>query len=310
MTRINENPESMLEFLDNYIINLENRKVNIGNEIKVELAPSLFSKLGYYLEPGTMNIISAASGKGKTCLAFNIATDLAEYSNKKVLYFSLENMDMQQMERYVKTKGNFDNIHLRQGNLDFRETEELIRIRRELEVFGHNFILNTSTYEIDKIREVVLKHKPDVVFVDQASFVSAGGDNDTQRMTNVSKTIKKLAREINIPFILVCQLNREAYKDDVVPKDYMIAGSIEVARDSDSLILLYELKKYDPDFLRDVMTEQEYYDLTLLQGYKISIFILEKSRQTATADIVLLWDGPRFKMFEYGKLPKSDFQAA
>jgi replicative DNA helicase len=219
--------------------------------------PTGFAKLDKYttgIHP-LYYIIAARPSVGKTMLMMNIAEHFAIAQKKPVAIFSLEMSIEELTERLYSSVTRINSMSIRTGNLNNAECNRILNAINEIDASGM-IIDDTTGLDIAELRRrarrFVHKHGAAAIFVDYLGLIESSSrralDNDTVRVSIVSAGLKNLQRELKVPVIACCQLNRDKEKrgDDARPKlsDLRQSGSIE--QDADVVLLLHR-KLHDED---------------------------------------------------------------
>ena len=204
-------------------------------------------------------IIAARPGMGKTGFALNIAYNIAYNHDlekqKTVLYFSLEMSKDQLVDRILSMHTAIDNWNLRTGRLKSSDFEKVGRAQEELSQ-AELFIDDTPGLNIAEIRtksrRLNHKQKISLIIVDYLQLMRGTqnnyGDNRVQEVAEISRGLKLLAKELDIPIIALSQLSRQTEtreKKHPVLADLRESGSIE--QDADVVAFLYREEYYNPD---------------------------------------------------------------
>ena len=223
---------------------------------------------GYYelddllcgLQKGEMTIIAARPSMGKTSLAVNIAEHIGADNNTPIVIFSLEMGKLQLVERILCSRGHIDSQKVRRGTLDTQEAMDLTQVASELSdkpIFIDDTPGLTPLEILGKCRRLKAQHDIQAVFIDYLQLMSLGGrvESRQQEVSTMSRLLKSLARELDIPVVVLSQLNRAAEgREGHRPRmsDLRDSGSIE--QDADVIILLHRESYYhrgDPDYDHD-----------------------------------------------------------
>jgi replicative DNA helicase len=250
-----------------------------------------FDKMTTGLHGGEMIVIAARPSVGKTSLAMNIAEHVAVQLKQPVGVFSLEMTSASLVLRMLCSLARVNLRNIREGFLAERDFPKLTRAAGALAV-APMYIDDTSGLSIlqmrAKARRMHQQYGVKLFVVDYLQLLhstSRRADNRQQEVADISNGIKALAKELNVPVIVLCQLNREADKRDLGarPKlsDLRESGSIE--QDADLVGLLY----------RDVKEEEEVIENDALP---VKLFIA-KQRNGPTGDVDLTFL-KRFTRFE------------
>ena len=252
-----------------------------------------FEELNYQLaglQKGEMIIIAGRPSMGKTSFALNMAEHLGADENIPVAVFSLEMGKHQLVERFLCSRSKIDSQLVRKGMLSTEQMAELTRVGGEL--FEKPIFIDDSpglTPLMIRAKSRRLKSQYDIqaIFIDYMQLMSLGGrvESRQQEISTISRYLKALARELDIPVVVLSQLNRGAEgREGHRPKmsDLRESGSIE--QDADVVMLLHREDYYqrgNPDWEETNTAE----------------VIIAKQRNGPTGIIELIFDGrlTRFK---------------
>ncbi|MBW1992562.1 MAG: replicative DNA helicase [Deltaproteobacteria bacterium] len=202
------------------------------------------------LEPGNLYVVAARPGMGKTALALNIAVNVAR-SGQPVLFLSLETGNSQLTQRLLAALFNLSHQHLRDGQIDEREWERLVRLAEKLDLPLYLDDQSAMTHlEVRaRSRRAAAKWGIRLLVVDYLQLVSAPeAKSREQEVAAISRSFKALAKELDVPVLVLSQLNRacEARQDKrPVLSDLRESGAIE--QDSDVVAFLYRDDYYRED---------------------------------------------------------------
>ncbi|OIP54794.1 replicative DNA helicase [Candidatus Gracilibacteria bacterium CG2_30_37_12] len=209
---------------------------------------SLDGKIGGF-KPGDMVILAARPSMGKTALALNIAQNIAE-EGKSVAVFSLEMSKEQLTDRLICATMGVDSWKLQKGEL---ADEEFMRMGDALERLSKaNIYIDDSAagnlLEIkSKARRLKLESGLDFIVIDYLQLMSAGNPmNRVQEISDISRGIKSLARELEVPIMALSQLSRAVESrvtKEPILSDLRESGSIE--QDADVVLMIYREDYYD-----------------------------------------------------------------
>ncbi len=217
------------------------------------------------LQKGDLVIIGARPAMGKTTFAQNIAYNVADINKKGVLFFSMEMAANEIVDRMISDVSGVDNWKMRTGNLSDEEFSRIGEALGEMDEIPI-FIDDTSSMTVvelrNKARRAMHDHQIGVVIVDYLQLIS-GSDryrgNRVQEVTEISRGLKTLARELEIPVIALAQLSRNVTdRDDPRPvlSDLRESGSIE--QDADLVMFLHRpdyYKQHDEGYEETHITE-------------------------------------------------------
>ncbi|PLX70350.1 MAG: replicative DNA helicase [Denitrovibrio sp.] len=165
------------------------------------------------LQPSDLIIMAGRPGMGKTAFALNVALNAAVSEEKKsVAFFTLEMSSAQLVQRLISALGRVESAKIRNGYFTQKDWQNLIMASGQLSDL--NFFLD-DTPAINplemraKCRRIKREHGLDLVFVDYLQLMSSNkGDNREQQISDISRSLKALAKELNVPVVALSQLNR------------------------------------------------------------------------------------------------------
>ena len=226
-------------------------------------------------------IVAARPAMGKTAFALNIAQHAALHDGRTVVIFSLEMSARQLVMRMLCTEATVESQKIREGVIDPEDTNRLLEVMEPMSKSGL-YIDDTGGISVPEIRSKCRRLKArrglDMVVIDYLQLMQSGGgrrsDSRTQEVSDMTRQLKLLARELEVPVVLLAQLNRgPETRQDHTPMiaDLRESGSIE--QDADMVILLYRPAVYDE-------TEDN-----------TSHAIIAKHRHGPTGTVLLAWQG-------------------
>ncbi len=246
--------------------------------------PTGFTDLDYKLSGlhgSDLIFIAARPSMGKTALALNMAEYMAFKKNKSVAIFSLEMSKTQLMNRLFAMEARVNSQNLRTGNLKDEEWSSLINSAGEI---GDSRLMIDDTPGItvgemrSKLRKYKLEHGLDVVFIDYLQLMSGTSkknESRQQEVSEISRSLKALARELEVPVVALSQLSRspDQRTSDHRPmlSDLRESGSIE--QDADVVMFIYRDDYYNKD------TEKK----------GIAEIIIAKQRNGPIGTVELVW---------------------
>ncbi len=231
--------------------------------------PTGFPELDFLLsglQPSDLIVLAARPSMGKTSLALNIAENAAISKNIPVAIFSLEMSKEQIVERFLSSVSGVNSWKIRTGNLDeedFSKLGEAFAVLSEAPIFIDDSA-NINVMEIRaKARKLSLDKKIGLIIVDylQLMVPAHRAESRVQEISEISRALKSLARELNIPVLAISQLSRAVEtRHPQIPQlaDLRESGSIE--QDADVVMFIYREDYYDKDSPRkniaDVMIKK------------------------------------------------------
>jgi len=203
------------------------------------------------LHPTNLIVVAARPGMGKTALALNIAQNVAQQDHP-VAIFSLEMSREEVVSRMLCSTGRIDSQRLRTGRLseaDFTKLSNAASALYKKPIFVDDSPGLTVTEIRAKARRLRRRPGLGLVIVDYLQLMhGSGGENRQQEIALISRSLKNLARELDVPIIAVSQLNRSLEsREDKRPRlgDLRESGAIE--QDADVVLFIYRDETYNPD---------------------------------------------------------------
>jgi replicative DNA helicase len=217
---------------------------------------SLLDRVTYGWQPTDLIILAARPSMGKTAFALNLARNAALSPIKKtgVGIFSLEMSASQLVQRILSAESEIPLEKIARGKLADHEYQQLhtkgVKRLEEASIFiDDTAALNIFEFRA-KARRLVNTHKVGLIIIDYLQLMSGSGDRNTNReqeISNISRSLKALAKELGIPIIALSQLSRavETRKENKMPQlsDLRESGAIE--QDADMVMFLYRPEYYE-----------------------------------------------------------------
>ncbi len=206
------------------------------------------------MQPSDLVLIAARPSMGKTAFVLNIAEYVAFRSRECVAIFSLEMSKEQLVNRLFAMESKVDSQHLRTGNLSDNEWEKLIE---SAGMIGQSNLIIDDTPGISvpelrsKCRKFKLEMDLKMVIIDYLQLMSGSGrgtDSRQQEISDISRSLKAIARELQVPVLALSQLSRAVeQRPDHRPmlSDLRESGAIE--QDADVVMFIYRDDYYNPD---------------------------------------------------------------
>ncbi|MCA6451647.1 MAG: replicative DNA helicase [Chitinophagaceae bacterium] len=268
---LDESETKMFNITNNYlkknfedIQNVLAKTINRIDELRTKTedisgVPSGFptlDRITYGWQPTDLIILAARPSVGKTAFALNLARNSALHPTKPVPvgFFSLEMSASQLVQRILSAESEIKMEKISRGKLENYEYEQLLsKGIKKLEV-APIFIDDTAALNIfefrAKARRLVNKHNVGIIIIDYLQLMSGSGDrnsNREQEISNISRNLKALAKELNVPIIALSQLSRavETRKESKMPQlsDLRESGAIE--QDADMVMFIYRPEYYE-----------------------------------------------------------------
>ncbi|HWO99386.1 MAG TPA: replicative DNA helicase [Methylococcus sp.] len=206
------------------------------------------------LQPSDLIIIAGRPSMGKTTFAMNIAEHVAIKESLPVAVFSMEMPGEQLAMRMMSSLGRIDQHRVRTGKLEDDEWPRMtsaINILAETRLFIDDTAALTPTEVRARCRRLAREHgQLGLVVLDYLQLMqsSGGGENRVAEISEISRSLKALAKELNVPVVALSQLNRNLEQRPnkrPVPSDLRESGSIE--QDADLIVFIYRDEVYHPD---------------------------------------------------------------
>ena len=241
--------------------------------------------------PGQLIVVAARPAMGKSAFALNLLTNAALKSNKSVVYFSLEMGKEELVNRILASEAMVDSNKIRSGKL---EDEDWISLTNASGVLSEAKIILDDSAGFSPIelrarcRKLKMEHDIGLVVIDYLQLMDASKNNASRQadISEISRSLKVLAREIGVPIIALSQLSRAPeQRIDHRPmlSDLRESGSIE--QDADMVMFLYRDDYYNPE------TDKK----------NVAEVILAKNRAGSTGTVELLWLGQYTKFVNLDK---------
>lgn len=233
------------------------------------------------LQKSDLILIAARPAMGKTAFVLNIAEYMALHSKSIIAIFSLEMSKEQLVKRMLSMNSHVDSQKIRTGDLEDEDWDKLVGSVRKL---GNSNLVIDDTSGItaqelrSKCRRLKIEKGLDLVIIDYLQLMSGAGkrkgENRQQEISEISRALKVMARELDVPVIALSQLSRAVeQRPDKKPllSDLRESGAIE--QDADMVMFLYRDEYYNPD------TEEK----------GVAEVIIAKQRSGPTGSVKLAW---------------------
>lgn len=204
-------------------------------------------------QPSDLILIAARPSMGKTAFVLNVVQNICFKQNKAAALFSLEMSSEQLTNRLLSLESHVNSENIRNGNVSAKDWEGLIE---GAGVIGESKLIidDTPGISIAELRSKARKYSADndiqIIIIDYLQLMSGSGRGDSrqQEISDISRSLKALARELKVPVIALSQLSRAVEKrDDHRPmlSDLRESGAIE--QDADVVMFLYRDEYYHPE---------------------------------------------------------------
>ena len=242
------------------------------------------------LHKADLVIIGARPAMGKTSLALNLARNAAVMAKKKVLFFSLEMTKAQLAQRIISTEARIVGNKMRTGEISDAEMDRIILASQALHD-AQLYLDDTSGITVNEIKAKARRMGVDLVVVDYLQLMKSATrtENRVQEVSEITRNLKLMAKDLNIPVVVLAQLSRGTeghgqrnHRPQLA--DLRESGSIE--QDADIVILLYREDYYaNPDDPIDLDKKIDTVELNVA-----------KNRHGPTRSVTLGWN-PDFTLF-------------
>jgi replicative DNA helicase len=272
---------NVADILDTHMQMVETRSQTDGVVTGLSTGFVGLDKITTGLHEDNLIILAARPAMGKTALALNIAQYIAVKEKKPVAIFSLEMGAESLIERMLAAEGMVEGYHLKTGNLSVEEWSRLVHAQGNL-YDAPIFVDDTAGIRISEIRSKARKLAQEmgglgVIIIDYLQLITGSkGENRQQVVSEISRELKILAKDLKVPVIALSQLSREVEKrQDKRPMlaDLRESGSIE--QDADIVAFLY----------RDAYYQKEQADSQ--EANNVTELILEKNRHGSLGTVKL-----------------------
>ena len=272
---------NVADILDTHMQIVETRSQTDGFVTGMSTGFVGLDKITTGLHEGNLIILAARPAMGKTALALNVAKYVATIERKPAVIFSLEMGAEELIERMLASEGMVPAYHLKTGNLSTDEWKRLVQAQNNL-YDAPIFVDDTAGIRISEIRSNARKLDQEmgglgVIIIDYLQLITgAKGENRQQIVSEISRELKILAKDLKVPVIALSQLSRAVeQRQDKRPilADLRESGSIE--QDADIVAFLY----------RDAYYQKEQADSQ--EANNVTELILEKNRHGSLGTVKL-----------------------
>ena len=272
-------PEIARQYKDKYFQNNESEKMYLG-------FPKIDELLGG-LEGGDVIVIGARPAVGKSALVTQITANLAK-RGKRVGFYNLEMQDKQIYERFIASHSGISLNRLRRAVRFLGDEEKRFRMANEAIERQNNIIITTGSKSVSEIKAESLHMMYDVIIIDYLQLLRTDKTYKGNRYAEVgaiSKAIKALAMELNIPIIALSQLNRVSeMKETKEPTMAELREAGDIEQDASIILLMWNISQND----------------RRKKGLKV-----EKQRQGNTGKVVLDFNGELMQFTELNETIES-----
>ncbi|MCL2208608.1 MAG: replicative DNA helicase [Treponema sp.] len=186
-------------------------------------------------------IIGARPSVGKTALALNMASNIAFHQKKPAAFFSLEMSNVALVQRLISSEANVQSQNIRSGFLSTGDYKNIVNAMSVIYEAPFHIVDMPNMKLLDlraQARKMRAQQQVEIIFIDYLGLI--GHENNSlpryEQISEISRSLKSLARELHIPVIVLCQLNRDAQWETPTLANLRDSGSIE--QDADLVLFL------------------------------------------------------------------------
>lgn len=274
---------SQLVPIDKVIIDAYDRLRNLTSEdrelyLGLESGFTRLDEMMTGLNKSDLILLAGRPGMGKSAFALNIATNVAKKYDKDVVVFNLEMSSEQMVNRMLCSEAQISSETLQTGKLS---TDQWMQLAGSAEILSQTrmYLDDTPGITVAEIKAKVRRLKNlGLIVIDYLQLMSGGGrsENRVQEISKITRNLKIMAKELNIPVLVLSQLSRATeQRPDHKPmlSDLRESGSIE--QDADIVLFVYREGYYDPE----------------VENPFLAKCILAKNRHGSTGEADMRWDG-------------------
>lgn len=282
------------------------KKISAATESKdgITGVPTGFRDLDYLtagFQPANFIVIAARPSMGKTALSLNMAYNMAFKKNRKVAFFSLEMNDAELAMRILSSETKISSEKIRSGRITDEETDLIYSTTERL--VNDNLVFDETSYLTiaalrNKCRKLQSERGLDIVMIDYLQLMHVGLDgyqsnsrlinNRQEEVAEISRSLKALAKELNVPVVAMAQVKRPDDKNPPDLADLRESGAIE--QDADVVMFIHRDQKKDKQAESD---ENQNYDDNEVKLY------IRKHRNGRTDELRLKFDKATTKYYDY-----------
>lgn len=255
-----------------------------------------FDRLTAGLQPSDLIIVAGRPAMGKTTFAMNLAESAAIRHGKSVAVFSMEMASMQLVMRMFSSIGQIDQNRIRTGSMDDMDWPKLtsaMSLLHKSKIFIDDTPALSPAELRARARRLKREHDVDMIVVDYLQLMSVpdSKENRATEIAEISRSLKTIAKELNVPVIALSQLNRaleQRPNKRPVMADLRESGAIE--QDADLIVFIYRDEVYNPETSEKGKAE----------------IIIGKHRNGSTGTVHLAFQGPWLRFVNLA--PESAYQ--
>lgn len=288
-------PQKLVNGFSGWIEELDRRMEAGGDLVGLSTGFIDLDRQTLGLEPGDMWVLAARPSQGKTTCVMNMLEHIAG-QGKAVLFFSLEMPEKQLLTRTIASLGKLDSNRLRMGQLTDEEWQRVtaagVKVK-DMPLYVDDQSGLTITEMRARARRMKRQHDIAVIAVDYLQLVEQSAENRTNEITKISRGLKALAKDLDVPVIALSQLNRSLesrHNKRPVMSDLRESGAIE--QDADVIAFLYRESQYDKHCEFDYVAELD----------------IAKQRNGPTGTILLHYNGANMRFDNLDGIDKQNYR--
>ena len=251
--RITRGVKPFRDVLLNYYEYLDHLRTHQGEAAGVPIGFKGLDALLNGFQPSDFIIVAARPGMGKTAFLLSVAKHVAQLHKKRVAVFSLEMANEQLVQRLLAQETGIDSQRLRTGKIqpnEWKEISSAVKALGQAQIFLDDTPAITPIQLRTKCRRLHMEYGLDLIMIDYLQLMSSGtrSENRVQEVSQISRNLKALARELNVPVIAAAQLSRAVeQRSDKIPmlSDLRESGSLE--QDADVVMFIYREEEYNKE---------------------------------------------------------------
>lgn len=242
--------------------------------------------------PGSLYVLAARPAMGKSGLAVNLATNIAQHQSRPVAIFSMEMIKEDITERIISSETGFSSYDFRGGRVPVSKANDVQKVVNKLSSTPM-YIYDKGSLSTNDIKTKIRKLKTQkkeigLVVVDYLQLLEGRGNNRETIVASIARDLKNIALELQVPILALSQLNRGVEnKKEKIPTLADLRESGEIENSADVIMFIYRDEYYNPD------TDKK----------KIASIIVAKHRGGPVGDVDLFFDASltKFSALEDGK---------
>lgn len=243
--------------------------------------------------PSDLIVLAARPSMGKTAFALSIALNIALKNKKTIGIFSLEMSKEQLVDRMFASRLQVDSWKLQKGKLEDKDFQRMGSVMDDLgkaPIFIDDSVDSSIAELRAKTRRLQMEHGLDFIIIDYLQLMSAGASsfagNRVQEISEISRSLKAIARELHVPILALSQLSRAVeLRNPKIPQlaDLRESGAIE--QDADVVLMMYREDYYEEDSDKEGITD----------------IYIRKHRNGPIGHIELMFDKAKMRFFDIDK---------